>query len=83
MVATRGRIHHDISRVNQYYLFKRTRSSNHKDTSMKSSEAKKRVFSGIQPSGKLHIGNYVGALSLWVNSRILMKVSSASSICTR
>jgi tRNA synthetase class I (W and Y) len=32
---------------------------------MKSSEDKKRVFSGIQPSGKLHIGNYVGALSLW------------------
>ena len=32
---------------------------------MESSEAKKRVFSGIQPSGKLHIGNYVGALSLW------------------
>jgi tryptophanyl-tRNA synthetase len=32
---------------------------------MKSSQAKKRVFSGIQPSGKLHIGNYVGALSLW------------------
>jgi tryptophanyl-tRNA synthetase len=25
----------------------------------------KRVFSGVQPSGKLHIGNYVGALSLW------------------
>jgi tryptophanyl-tRNA synthetase len=32
---------------------------------MKSGKAKKRVFSGIQPSGKLHIGNYVGALSLW------------------
>ncbi|AUX46107.1 tryptophanyl-tRNA synthetase [Sorangium cellulosum] len=26
---------------------------------------KKRVFSGVQPSGKLHIGNYVGAISLW------------------
>ena len=23
---------------------------------------KKRVFSGIQPSGELHIGNYLGAL---------------------
>lgn len=32
---------------------------------MKSSQAKKRVFSGIQPFGKLHSGNYVGALSLW------------------
>lgn len=27
---------------------------------------KKVVFSGIQPTGKLHIGNYIGALSLWV-----------------
>jgi tryptophanyl-tRNA synthetase len=26
---------------------------------------KKRVLSGVQPSGKVHIGNYVGALSLW------------------
>jgi len=27
---------------------------------------KKRVFSGIQPSGNLHIGNYLGALKSWV-----------------
>ena len=27
---------------------------------------KKRVFSGIQPSGDLHIGNYLGALRNWV-----------------
>jgi tryptophanyl-tRNA synthetase len=26
----------------------------------------RRVFSGIQPTGRLHLGNYVGALSLWV-----------------
>jgi tryptophanyl-tRNA synthetase len=26
----------------------------------------KRVFSGIQPSGNLHIGNYIGALKQWV-----------------
>jgi tryptophanyl-tRNA synthetase len=29
-------------------------------------EQQKRVFSGIQPTGKLHIGNYIGALSVWV-----------------
>jgi tryptophanyl-tRNA synthetase len=28
--------------------------------------SKKRVFSGIQPSGNLHIGNYLGALQQWV-----------------
>jgi tryptophanyl-tRNA synthetase len=28
--------------------------------------SKKRVFSGIQPSGSLHIGNYLGALQQWV-----------------
>ena len=27
---------------------------------------KKRVFSGIQPTGELHLGNYVGALKNWV-----------------
>lgn len=27
----------------------------------------KTVFSGIQPSGNLHIGNYIGAISQWVN----------------
>ena len=27
---------------------------------------KKRVFSGIQPSGNLHLGNYLGALKNWV-----------------
>jgi tryptophanyl-tRNA synthetase len=29
-------------------------------------EQKKRVFSGIQPSGNLTIGNYIGALRQWV-----------------
>ncbi len=27
---------------------------------------KKRVFSGVQPSGNLHIGNYLGAIKNWV-----------------
>jgi tryptophanyl-tRNA synthetase len=27
---------------------------------------KKRIFSGIQPSGNLHIGNYLGAIKNWV-----------------
>src|SRR6185369_7185903 len=26
----------------------------------------KRLFSGIQPSGNLHIGNYLGAIKQWV-----------------
>ncbi len=30
---------------------------------------KKRVFSGIQPSGDLHIGNYLGAIKRWVDSQ--------------
>jgi tryptophanyl-tRNA synthetase len=29
-------------------------------------EMRKRVFSGIQPSGDLHIGNYIGAVRNWV-----------------
>lgn len=27
---------------------------------------RKRVFSGIRPSGKLHIGNYLGAIKQWI-----------------
>ena len=30
---------------------------------------KKRVFSGIQPSGNIHIGNYLGAIQHWVASQ--------------
>ncbi|MFQ5577496.1 MAG: tryptophan--tRNA ligase [Anaerolineae bacterium] len=30
---------------------------------------KKRVFSGIQPSGNIHIGNYLGAIRQWVASQ--------------
>jgi tryptophanyl-tRNA synthetase len=30
---------------------------------------KKRVFSGIQPTGNIHIGNYLGAIQHWVNSQ--------------
>ncbi|TCJ20518.1 tryptophan--tRNA ligase [Rubrobacter taiwanensis] len=29
-------------------------------------DERKRVFSGIQPSGNLHLGNYLGALKNWV-----------------
>jgi len=29
--------------------------------------SKKKIFSGVQPSGNLHIGNYLGAISQWVD----------------
>ena len=29
-------------------------------------EMKERVFSGVQPSGSLHIGNYLGAIKNFV-----------------
>ena len=31
-----------------------------------SPEKRKRVLSGARPTGKLHLGNYVGAVSNWV-----------------
>lgn len=31
--------------------------------------AKKRVLSGVQPTGNLHIGNYLGAIRNWVESQ--------------
>lgn len=36
---------------------------------MNNETKKLRVFSGAQPTGKIHIGNYVGALSLWVENQ--------------
>ena len=33
---------------------------------MKSKKPAKRIFSGIQPTGNLHLGNYLGAIRNWV-----------------
>jgi len=35
-------------------------------TPSSSSPPKKRIFSGMQPSGEAHLGNYLGALRRWV-----------------
>jgi tryptophanyl-tRNA synthetase len=32
-------------------------------------KTKKTVFSGIQPTGGLHLGNFIGAMSLWVREQ--------------
>ena len=32
---------------------------------IKTPEKKKRIFSGVQPSGTLTIGNYLGAIKNW------------------
>ena len=49
-----------------------------------------RVFSGIQPTGEMHLGNYVGAVRRWVDDqparypgRRTTTRSSASSTSTR
>jgi tryptophanyl-tRNA synthetase len=36
---------------------------------MKQHRDKLRVFSGIQPTGDLHLGNYVGALTQWIENQ--------------
>ena len=36
---------------------------------MAETETKKTVFSGVQPTGDLHIGNLIGAISLWVREQ--------------
>lgn len=36
---------------------------------MTGTKTKKTVFSGVQPTGGLHIGNYIGAVSLWVREQ--------------
>ncbi len=37
----------------------------------KQQDEKPRVFSGVQPTGILHIGNYIGALKVWVENQDL------------
>ena len=36
------------------------------EAAMAGNEAKKRLLSGIQPTGELHVGNYLGAIRKWV-----------------
>ena len=36
---------------------------------LKSRQPQKRIFSGIQPTGNLHIGNYLGAIKLPIKRR--------------
>ena len=36
-------------------------------TILNSKQPSKRIFSGIQPTGNLHLGNYLGAIKNWVN----------------
>jgi len=31
---------------------------------------KKRIVSGVQPTGNLHIGNYLGAIKQWVDNQV-------------
>lgn len=48
--------------LNDHTELQTSRSSNNQDV-------KKRVFSGIQPSGNIHLGNYLGAIRNWVNAQ--------------
>ena len=36
-------------------------------TNLQLNGEKKRIFSGVQPTGNLHLGNYLGAIKNWVN----------------
>mmetsp|Transcript_11464 Transcript_11464/g.14978 ORF Transcript_11464/g.14978 Transcript_11464/m.14978 type:complete len:420 (+) Transcript_11464:88-1347(+) len=36
---------------------------------VKKTERKKRVLSGVQPTGSLHLGNYLGAIRQWVKNQ--------------
>ena len=36
-------------------------------TNLQPDHVQKRIFSGIQPTGNLHLGNYLGAIKNWVN----------------
>ncbi|KAI8016338.1 hypothetical protein LOK49_LG05G03158 [Camellia lanceoleosa] len=37
-----------------------------------SSSAKKRIVSGVQPTGSIHLGNYLGAIKNWVSLQVVL-----------
>lgn len=41
-----------------------------------------RVLSGVQPTGVLHLGNYLGAIRNWVQLQELYGMASASGSCS-
>jgi tryptophanyl-tRNA synthetase len=41
------------------------------NTHQTNTTAKKRVFSGIQPTGNIHLGNYLGAIRNWVKTQAM------------
>jgi tryptophanyl-tRNA synthetase len=43
----------------------------------------KRIFSGAQPTGNVHLGNYLGALKNWVALQQEYESFFASSTCTQ
>jgi len=43
--------------------------------------ARKRVLSGVQPTGTLHLGNYLGAIRNWVNLQDLYGARPAPAPC--
>lgn len=57
-----------VSSVNRLQSFAFTRRwCSSKVTSAKEVKWPKKVFSGIQPTGDLHIGNYIGAVRRWID----------------
>ena len=46
-------------------------------------EQKKRIFSGMQPSGVITLGNYLGALKNWTKLQDEYDCYTASWICTQ
>ncbi|QBD77786.1 tryptophan--tRNA ligase [Ktedonosporobacter rubrisoli] len=46
-----------------------TDQKNQAEVSATATQVKKRVFSGIQPTGNIHLGNYLGAIRNWVGAQ--------------
>lgn len=61
--------------------------SKNSQTSQTQTSRKPRVFSGIQPTGNIHLGNYLGAVKNWVDSQDLYEnifcVVNSHAITTR
>ncbi|KAJ8926688.1 hypothetical protein NQ314_020903 [Rhamnusium bicolor] len=70
--------------LKQFYNIK-SFSSNDANALMKEPQYPKRIFSGIQPTGAIHLGNYLGAIAQWVKLQnqkedIILSIADLHSI---
>ncbi|PWA39578.1 nucleotidylyl transferase superfamily protein [Artemisia annua] len=56
-----------VGRVNRHQCYCSVSATEPTVTETSSTSVKKRIVSGVQPTGSIHLGNYLGAIKNWVS----------------